>query len=114
MGLNKKQVEFSGDLAKLLTYAFESGQPVIVSEVFRTKEQAQWYKDRGLGILNSAHRLKLAADLYRVVDGKVSWDVDEYRDLARYWKALRPENRAGIDFTRRDAVHFSREHNGVS
>jgi hypothetical protein len=86
---------------------------VILAEAFRTKEQAEIYAASGRGILNSVHRKKLAVDLFRYKDGTISWDVEDYTQLGQYWKTLHPDARWGGDFLgRRDAVHFSFEHNG--
>ena len=111
--MNEKQARFTLCVAKLLTYAFKTNQPVILAEAYRTKEQAAIYAAQGKGIKNSAHCKKLAVDLFRVKDGSVTWNRDDYYDLAQYWKTLDPDARAGLDFSNRDAVHFSFEHGGV-
>ena len=86
---------------------------MIGAEWYRTPEQAAIYAKQGKGIKNSNHTRKLALDLFRVKDGKVTWDADEYVPLANKWRTLHPLARAGIDFKNRDAVHFSFEHEGV-
>lgn len=112
--LNAKQREFSFCLAKLLTFAFKHNLDVIVAEVYRPPETAKIYAEKGIGIVKSVHTKKLAADLFRYKDGTVSWKVDDYEQLGKYWKTLHPDARWGGDFLdRRDAVHFSFEHNGV-
>lgn len=115
LGLNHKQAEFSRCLGHLLNYAFVTGQDVIVAEVYRPPEMARLNAERGVGIVNSVHTKKLAADLFRFKDGTVSWDVEDYRDLADFWKRLHPMARWGGDFKSRvDAVHFSFQHGKYS
>ena len=113
MSLNAKQVEFTRDVGKLLSYASLSSQPVILAEAYRTAYQAAEYARTGKGIKNSAHCKKLAVDLVRVRDGVVSWARHDYHSWGQYWKNLHPDNRGGGDFKSRDCVHFSRKHGGV-
>jgi len=112
--LNRKQARFADCVWRLLRYAFESNQPVIISEAYRTKEQAEIYAAQGKGIKNSVHRKKLAVDLYRYKGGTISWQQEDYADLGRFWKTLNPDARWGGDFRNRDSVHFSFEHGGYS
>jgi hypothetical protein len=113
MSLNKKQAEFSVCLAKLILFAEAQNTPVIVAEVFRSPEEAKRLHAAGKGIINSVHTKKLAADLFRLKNGTVSWDFNDYKPLGDYWKTLHPDARWGGDFIKlRDAVHFSFIHNG--
>lgn len=113
MGLNAKQAEFTHCMGKLIVWCFKNGYPVFGAEWFRTNEQAEIYAKQGKGIKNSVHRKKLAVDLFRLVDGKLSWDKKHYEPVGKKWKTLHPDARWGGDFKRRDAVHFSFIHNGV-
>lgn len=113
MNLNSKQAAFTRNVAQLLTYAFQTDQPVILAEAYRTPEQARIYAEQGKGIINSAHCKKLAVDLFRFKGNTVSWSRDDYADLGRFWKSLHPLNRWGGDFKTRDCVHFSMYHKGV-
>lgn len=114
MTLNDKQAEFAFNIAKLIVWARSQGICVMGAEWFRTKEQAEIYAAAGKGIKKSNHRLKLALDLFAVVDGKVSWDMAIYEKLGKKWKTMNPLSRWGGDFAGRDGVHFSFEHNGVA
>ena len=113
MGLNALQQEFTETLGEFLVWCNENDYPVILAEAYRTKEQAEIYAASGKGIKNSAHCKKLAADLFRVVDGTVTWDREEYRIPGGKWKTMHELARWGGDFRNRDAVHFSFEYRGV-
>lgn len=113
MGLNAKQVEFTKLQAEFQVWCFANGYPIIEAESFRPRWVAEEYARRGKGIKNSVHTKKLARDLFRVVDGRVSWDLAAYAPLGAKWKSMHPLARWGGDFRNRDAVHFSFEHNGV-
>ena len=97
----------------MIVWAYSHGYAIRMGEVLRTKEQAEIYAEQGKGIINFVHRKKLAADLYLSIEGKVTWNVEDYRPLGEKWKSLHPDARWGGDWPRRDAVHFSFEHNGV-
>ena len=113
MTLNEKQALFTHNIAQLIVWAFKNNLPVIGAELFRTPEQAALYAKAGKGIKNSVHTKKLALDLFRVVDGSVSWAYSDYEKLGRKWTSMHELARWGGDWPRRDAVHFSFEHNGV-
>jgi len=113
MSLNSLQQEFTESLGILLIWCSNNDLPVILAEAYRTKEQAEIYAKAGKGIRNSAHCKKLAADLFRMVDGKVSWNREEYRKVGEKWKTIHELARWGGDFKNRDGVHFSFEYNGV-
>ena len=113
MGLNAKQVEFTRTMAEFQVWCFDNGYEIIEAESFRPPWVAAEYARQGKGIKNSVHTKKLARDLFRVVDGTVSWDTADYAALGAEWKSRHPLARWGGDFRNRDAVHFSFEHNGV-
>ena len=113
MKLGQKQEQFSLCLAQLVVWIYEQGWAVRFGEVLRTREQAELYADAGKGIKNSCHCFKLAADLFLVVDGKVTWRVEDYAAAGRKWEKLHPLARWGGNFKNRDGVHFSFEHHGV-
>lgn len=113
MALNAKQVEFTRTMAEFQLWCFANGFEIIEAEAFRPPWVAEEYARRGKGIKNSVHTKKLARDLFRVVDGRVSWDPADYAALGEEWKCRHPLARWGGDFRNRDAVHFSFEHNGV-
>lgn len=113
MRLSEKQQVFTATLGKFLVWCSEQGYNIVLAEVFRTREQAEIYAAQGKGIKNSLHCLKLAADMFRFIDGRPTWNAEDYRVLGDKWKSMHPLARWGGDFKGRDAVHFSFEHNGV-
>jgi hypothetical protein len=113
MTLNEKQALFTRLQAEFQCWCFENGYPIIEAESFRPPFMAEEYARRGKGIKNSVHTKKLARDLFRVVDGRVTWDSEAYAPLGEKWKSMHPLNRWGGDFRNRDRVHYSMEHNGV-
>ena len=131
MSINEKQVEFMRTLTAFLSWCFQNDYFVIGGELYRSKEQAiiNSYKDADwrkrlfsmlgmvpnnpTGILNSVHRMKMAIDLFRYLNGTVSWDVDDYREMGEKWESMHPLARWGGNFRNRDAVHFSFEHGGI-
>lgn len=114
MSMNAKQAEFTVTMARFLVWCFDSGYPVIGAEWYRPPETAALYAEQGRGIVNSNHTRKLAFDVFRVVDGRVTWDREAYRPLAEKWVSMHPLARAGYYMQRRDDVHFSFEHRGVA
>ncbi len=113
MGLNTKQAEFTYTMAKFLVWCHDNGFVVIGAELYRTPEQAEIYAKAGKGIKNSVHTKKLALDIFRLKDGTITWDKEDYREMGEKWKSMDERARWGGDFKKRDAVHFSFEHNGV-
>lgn len=113
MSLNTKQVLFTRLQAEFQTWCFENGYEIIEAESFRPRWVAEEYARQGKGIKNSVHTKKLARDIFRMKDGTITWNTEDYRPLGEKWKSMHPLNRWGGDFRNRDAVHFSMEHNGV-
>jgi len=113
MSLNAKQVEFSYEMACFQVWCFKNGYDFIEAESFRPRWVAAEYAKRGKGIKNSVHTKKLARDLFRVKDGKITWKRKYYEEMGAEWKRRNVLARWGGDFKRRDAVHFSWIHKGV-
>jgi len=113
MTLNEKQVEFTATLGKFLVWCARNGYDVILAEVQRTPEQAAIYAAQGKGIKNSIHTKKLGADMFRYLNGTVTWNNADYAKMGAKWKTMHELARWGGDFKGRDSVHFSFEHKGV-
>lgn len=111
--LSEKRTEFSRTFAYFEVWCHEQGYPFWSGEAFRPAFVAEHYAKTGKGIKNSNHRKYLARDLFRVVNGAISWNFDDYIEMGAKWKSMHPLARWGGDFKSRDAVHFSFIHNGV-
>jgi hypothetical protein len=114
MTLGEKQELFSRLYWRLLRKAEQLGYGVRQGEVYRPREMAAIYAAKGLGIKDSNHTRKIAADIILSVDGTVAWSGEPYQKLGDYWKSLHPLCRWGGDFRHiRDVYHFSLEHRGI-
>ena len=113
MSLNQKQVLFTKTLGEFLVWCAKNGHETILAEAYRTPEQAAIYAKQGKGIKNSVHTKKLAADVFLMKNGTITWDHDDYVVLGEKWESMNELARWGGRFKNRDSVHFSFEHNGV-
>ena len=119
MKLGKKQELFSRLLVQLLSYIHEQGYDVRMGEVWRSKAAAEEYARLGIGIINSAHRNKLAVDINLFLDGKYLTSTEDHRIFGEYWEGLHPLCRWGGRWKvgkkkgGRDGNHYSLEHRGV-
>ena len=113
MTLRQQQSLFVRLTSKLIDWATENGYELTYGETWRSDETAQLDAAEGKGIVNSLHRLRLAVDWNLFRDGVLLTEVEDYRPLAESWKTLHPLCRAGIDFAKKDAVHFSLEWQGI-
>lgn len=111
--LLRKQMIFAENICHLILMLIDRGYGVTYSEVYRTPEQAALNASKGIGIANSLHTLRLAADLNLFIDGMYQQESDKYREAGRIWKTLHSDNRWGGDFTKADGNHFSMMHDGV-
>ena len=108
--INPKQWDFTKDLTNLLAFMLNSGYKPRLAYVLRSKEEAT-----RLGFPNSNHTRYLAADIDLFdKDGNYITDDTGHREFGAFWKSLRPENRWGGDFKKKDYNHYSREYNGVA
>jgi hypothetical protein len=113
LSLHKKQDIFAGNIARLILWAQASGYQITCGEFWRTPEQAKLNADKGIGISNSLHLVRLAADLNVFVMGKWLRNSADLKPLGDAWKSFDPLNRWGGDFKKPDGNHFSMEHNGI-
>ena len=112
MTVGEKQELFARLLSCLITQAHNLGFKVRLKELYRPKEMAEIYAERGVGIKNSLHTLGLAIDLVLVRNGEIMKDSEAYRPLGEFWKSLNPLCAWGGDFG--DGGHFSIRHGGVA
>lgn len=115
MKLGAKQELFSRLLPRLYDKAHELGFEIRGGELYRPKEMAAIYAQRGLGIQNSLHCLKLAIDFNLFLDGEyiTSSEHPKLIELGEWWEEQHDLARWGGRFARRDGGHFSLEHGGV-
>jgi hypothetical protein len=108
MTLREKQSEFLIHVAHLIFYAKSIKIDVTFGEAWRSDEQQEIYIKQGKSkAKRSRHQDRLAVDLNVFIDGKYRTDREAYEPLAKFWKALHPDNVAGYDWGW-DANHFER------
>ncbi len=134
--LGQKQELFARLVPKLLLHAQDRlGFHVRIGEVLRFEQQARWnaehcrkckqvrsfkihgwtkkkggHRFKGIGIVNSLHRLKLAIDLILFLGKSMLKQSEDYRELGMYWESLHPLCYWGGRFG--DGGHFSIQHGG--
>lgn len=115
--LQPKQSEFAGLVAELIQKAQCMGYQVTLGEAWRSEDQAKFEAkknaEKGIGISNSLHTLRLAVDLNLFKGGKFLSKTSDYEPLGKWWESRCPLCRWGGRFSREDGNHFSMEHNGV-
>jgi hypothetical protein len=83
----------------------------------RTAEQAAANAHKGIGIANSLHIIGLARDKFVVIDGKVTFDPNDYLQAGVLWeelgKGFNIPTAWGGRWQSVDAVHFSCAYKGV-
>ena len=114
MKLGQKQELFSRLRHQLEGYILEQGYQIRGGELWRSQAAAEAYAAQGIGIKNSAHRLKLAVDINLFKDGVYLTKTADHRIFGEYWEGLHDLCRWGGRFKRRDGNHYSLYHNGVS
>lgn len=114
MTLGEKQELFARLFQGLLGEAHKRSLGVRIGEVYRPKEMAAIYAEKGMGIKNSNHTRKLAVDIFLTQNGELQWGVEAYRPLGIWWEDQHPLCRWGGRFKRRDAYHFSLAHGNVA
>jgi len=107
MKLWEKQAIFAKNVAKLILYIFDENYYCTFGEATRSKEQAELNAKKGIGILDSQHRKRLAVDFNLFSpEGIYLTDSKDYLKFGKYWKSLSLQNRWGGDFAKGDGNHF--------
>lgn len=115
-----KQQLFAQEVARLVQRAKELGYAVTLGEAWRSAEQAKFQTklnaEKGIGIANSLHTVRIAIDLNLFREGELLTKTEDYKVLGEWWE--RQSNggimyRWGGRFKRADGNHFSFEHGGV-
>ncbi len=76
-----QQQRFSVLVARLILWANDQGYSVTFGEAYRTPEQAALDAQKGTGIANSVHTLRLAIDLNLFINGEYQPLSEAYRPL---------------------------------
>lgn len=88
MNLIDKQKTFSRLLGKLLCEIYARGYEATMAECWRPPEMAKLYAQRGLGINQSLHEIRLAVDLNLFKNNKYLTRSTDYEELGIYWESL--------------------------
>jgi len=125
--LTESQRRFTQDIGKLINFAYQQDLELTVGEAYRTRPQELLYytgrtlqsiggklriiKDRRRSsTMKSLHLKRLAMDFNLFKNGELTWDIEDYRQLGRYWESLDSKNTWGGSWeTFRDAPHFQRD-----
>jgi|SRR3990170_8306100 len=124
MTLSEKQQRFALLICSLIQWADKIGYKVTLGEAYRTPEQAALNAQKGTGISNSLHTIRLAIDLNLFKNGVYLTNSEDYQMLGEYWKSLDPDCAWGGDFKQfkaadgswkggPDGNHFSLAHQGI-
>jgi len=112
MSLGKKQERFSRLLCDLLNFAHQAGYEVRLGDIFRDpRVHGGLGEKKGYGHRNSAHKLKLAADLNLTKDGVYLQGEAAHRahtELHKFWDFV-----GGAERIPNDLNHYSFEHGGI-
>jgi len=114
MNLFEKQRVFSVKVAELILQATKMGYYVTLGEAWRPDAMAKINADKGIGIDNSLHKIRLAIDINLFLDGKFLVFSKDYKKLGDWWEAQSTTQHQccwGGRFN--DGNHFSISHNGV-
>lgn len=122
MVLSEQQQLFAKNVGELLTFMYtKTNFRCTFGETYRTKEQAEWYAQRGFGIKDSLHCQRLAIDLNIFATGTIHGEYtyvtasNIYKQFGDYWESLDKMNRWGGYFaskyggTKEDIFHFERK-----
>jgi len=122
MTLRETQSEFIIDVAKLIFWANDNGYKLTGGELYRTKNQQFLYYygfnllfdgflklvkgKRRSKTMSSKHLNRLAIDLNLFINGRLTYNREDYKPLGEYWESLNPKNVWGGRFD--DTDHFQR------
>lgn len=114
MTLLQKQQLFPVLLAKLFDYIYSQGYCCTLGEAHRPPETAKIYAERGLGIANSLHTIRLAIDINLFIGKKYLTKTEDYKFAGEFWESLSTQDYEciwGGSFG--DADHFSIAYQGI-
>ena len=115
MTLLEKQMTFTDNIGKLISYSFSLGIGLTFGEVMRTKEQQEIYVKTGRSkTMNSRHLQRLAVDFNMFMlkekgrmlfapnstQAQFKRDIQIAKQLGQYWASLNVDNVWGSDWDR--------------
>lgn len=131
MKLSEKQQIFSKNVASLIVYADMLGIGLTFGDAYRSESQTllnyfgyKVVKGGLLGVklvkhrklsktLKSLHRQRLAIDFNFFINGELTYEFEDIKELGKFWLTLHPLNRWGGDFNKNgikdgfvDTPHF--------
>lgn len=112
--LAQAQRLFAQILGQFLVELYRQNYEVSVGEAWRSDTEAQLQAQKGAGITNSLHRIRLAIDLNVFADNVWLQTVADLEPVGAIWKSMHPLCCWGGDFsTRPDADHYSLTWQGI-
>ena len=111
MTLGEKQRYFVNLIGQLIEWCYRQGYELTFGEAYRTPEQAALDVQKGTGIKNSLHTIRLAIDLNLFIDGVYQTQTEAYRPMGEFWESL--GGTWGGRFSKPDGNHFSMENGGI-
>lgn len=114
----EKQAKFLLLISKFIPQATMLGYDITAGEFWRPEAVAKMYDKKGIGIKNSLHCQRLAADLNafyngEYLDGSKDYHIPHLTKLGELWESLNEECAWGGRFSKKDYNHYSLMHNGV-
>jgi len=98
MKLSDYQAIFAHNVALLIQRIEDMGYKCTLGEAWRTKEMAEIYAKKGIGIKDSLHLKRLAIDINLFKDGVYLTDGEAHEQFGKFWETLHPFNRHGGRF----------------
>tara|TARA_R110000772_G_scaffold16184_3_gene46222 strand:- start:2520 stop:2861 length:342 start_codon:yes stop_codon:yes gene_type:complete len=106
MTLGEKQREFTLNISKLITFAYEQGYALTVGDAYRDpRSHGEWSARIAYGRRHSLHKRRLAMDFNLFIDGVYQTTTEAHKPLGEYWELLHEDNSWGGRFN--DGNHYS-------
>ena len=110
MTLRQQQSLFAVTLCQHVLWLFDEGWEVTFGQVHRPPALALIYAEQGIGIADSLHNDKLAADLNLFRHGRYLSSTESHRESGEMWESRHPLCRWGGRFS--DGNHYSMTRGG--
>lgn len=87
--LGELQQKFVHMIGQLIIWTYtQPGYSLSFGEAYRPPEQAALDAQKGIGIKNSLHIVKLAVDFNLFVDGVFQTNLPAYEPMGEYWESI--------------------------